>query len=164
MAALTEEFRNDGALINALTGLGTTRSKIESARVGHGQVLSESEINALYTYGLVRRIVDDVANECTRELTSIKLGAELEVDENEILPPFDEYLKQSYFHHALSEVVKYQRLYGGGGLLLLCDDGQSPDMPVDETKLRAVVDYIPLSRYELIPTDFTITDYSKPEF
>ena len=164
MVAVTEEFRQDGALINALTGLGTSKAKIESVRVGHGQVLSESEINALYTYGLVRRIIDDVANECTRELTTIKLGAELEVDENEILPPFDEYLKQSYFHHALSEVVKYQRLYGGGGLLLLCDDGQSPDMPVDETKLRAVVDYIPLSRHELIPTDFTITDYSKPEF
>ena len=156
--------RMDGALINALTGLGTARSKIETTRIGYQQLISQTELETLYTYGLTRRIVDSVANECTRELTTLKLGAELEVDENEILPPFDEYLKQTYFHHALSEVVKYQRLYGGAGLLLLCDDGLQPDEPVDETKLRAVVDYIPLSRYELIPEDVTITDYSKPEF
>lgn len=164
MAVTTEEYRNDGALVNALTGLGTTKAKIQHTQVGYGQVITESEVNALYTYGLVRRIVDDIANECTRELATIKLGAELQVQENDILPPFDEYLKQTYFHHALSEVVKLQRLYGGAGLLLLCDDGLDPSEPVDETRLRAVTDYIPLSRYELIPTDFTITDYSKPEF
>ena len=84
MAASTEKFRNDaairtdGALINALTGLGTTKAKIEYARVGHAQVLSQVEVEQLYTYGLVRRIVDSVANECTRELTTLKLGAELE--------------------------------------------------------------------------------------
>ena len=157
-------MRQDGALINALTGLGTTKSKIETTRIGYTQLVSQTELETLYSYGLVRRIVDAIANECTRELTTIKLGAELDVDENDILPPFDEYLKQTYFHHALSEVVKYQRLYGGAGLLLLCDDGLQPDEPVDETKLRAVVDYIPLSRYELIPEDVTITDYSRPEF
>ena len=158
------QIRNDGALINALTGLGTARSKIENTRIGYAQLLSQVELETLYQFGLPRRIVDAIANECTRELVTIKLGAELEVDENDILPPFDENLKQSYFHHALSEVTKYQRLYGGAGLLLLCDDGLPPDQPVDETNLRAVVDYIPLSRYELIPEDFTITDYSKPEF
>ena len=170
MAEFTDDYRNDGqvrndgALINALTGLGTTKSKIEYARVGTAQLISQTEVEQLYSYGLVRRIVDAIANECTRELSTIKLGAELEVDENDILPPFDENLKQTYFHHALAEVVKLQRLYGGAGLLLLCDDGQEPDQPVDETKLRAVVDYIPLSRYELIPEDFTITDYSNPEY
>ena len=164
MAATSENYREDGALINALTGLGTTKAKIEHTRVGYGQILSQTELEQLYTYGLTRRIVDSVANECTRELTTIKLGAELEVDENEILPPFDEFLRQTYFHHALSEVCKYQRLYGGAGLLLLCDDGRLPEEPVDETNLRAITDYIPLSRYELIPDDVTITDYSKPEF
>ena len=164
MSEVTDSYRNDGALINALTGLGTTKAKIENTRIGYAPAFSQVEAETLYQYGLTRRIVDAVANECTRELTTIKLGAEIEADENEILPPFDEFLKASYFHHALSEVVKLQRLYGGAGLLLLCDDGLPPDQPVDETKLRAVVDYIPLSRYELVPQDFTITDYSKPEF
>ena len=164
MAEVTEQYRNDGALINALTGLGTTKSKIEYAQVGKMQLLDQTEAEVLYTYGLTRRIVDDIANECTRELTTLKLGDELEVEENDILPPFDEFLKQTYFHHALSEVVKYQRLYGGAGLLLLVDDGLPPDEPVDETRIRAINDYIPLSRYELIPEDFTITDYSNPNF
>ena len=165
MEKATDSYRNDGALINALTGLGTTKAKIETTRVGYAPAFSQTEAETLYQYGLVRRIVDSVANECTRELTTLKLGAELEVNENDILPPFDEYLKQTYFHHALSEVVKLQRLYGGAGLLLLCDDGQDdPEMPVDETRLIAVRDYIPLSRWELIPEDFTITDYSNPEY
>lgn len=168
MAAVSENFRNsvrsDGALINALTGLGTTKSKIEYAKVGHAQGLPQTELEQLYSYGLVRRIVDSIADECTREVVTIKLGDEIDVQENEILPKFDEYLKQTYFHHALSEVVKYQRLYGGAGLLLLVDDGLEPDQPVDETKIRAVNDYIPLSRFEIIPEDFTITDYSNPEY
>ena len=161
---MEEQIRSDGVLINALTGLGTTKAKIENTRVGYGQVLSQTEAETLYTYGLTRRIVDDIANECTRELTTLKLGDELQVQENDILPPFDEYLKQTYFHHALSEVVKLQRLYGGAGLLLLVDDGLPAEEPVDESNIRAINDYIPLSRYELIPQDFSITDYSKPEY
>ena len=46
--------------------------------------------------------------------------------------------------------------------VMLVDDGLPPEEPVDETKIRAVNDFIPLSRYELIPEDFTITDYSNP--
>ena len=170
MAETSDSFRNDaaarldGALVNALTGLGTSKAKIEHTKVGLAPSLGQTEIEALYEHGLTRRIVDCVADEATRELVTIKLGAEINVPENEILTPFEEYLKQTYFHHALSEVVKYQRLYGGGGLLLLCDDGLEPEDPVDESKLRSVVECIPLSRYELIPEDVTITDYSRPEF
>ena len=71
------------------------RSKVEATRIGYQQLVSQTELETLYTYGLVRRIVDAVANECTRELTTLKLGAELEVNENDILPPFDEHLKQT---------------------------------------------------------------------
>ena len=90
MSEVTDSYRNDGALINALTGLGTTKAKIENTRIGYAPAFSQVEAETLYQYGLTRRIVDAVANECTRELTNIKLGAEIEADENEILPPFDE--------------------------------------------------------------------------
>ena len=171
MSSTTEEFRNDaelrtdGALINSLTGLGTTKDKQVYTRVsGRWQTLSQSEAEVLYTYGLPRRIIDSVANECTKHLTTVKLGDEVEVNEIDWLPQFDEFLKVTEFHQRLSEVVKLQRLYGGAGLVLLIDDGRLPEEPVDENNIRAVNDYIPLSRYELIPEDFTITDYSRPEF
>ena len=163
MSSTTEEFRNDaqlrtdGALINSLTGLGTTKDKQAYTRVsGRWQTLSQTEAEVLYTYGLPRRIIDSVANECTKHLTTVKLGDEVEVNEIDWLPQFDEFLKVTEFHQRLSEVVKLQRLYGGAGLVLLIDDGRLPEEPVDENNIRAVNDYIPLSRYELIPEDFTI--------
>ncbi|MAB74922.1 MAG: hypothetical protein CMO47_00465 [Verrucomicrobiales bacterium] len=156
------QSRNDGALINVLTGLGTNKSKIEATRVGHAQLASQTELESLYTYGLVRRIVDSVANECTKKRTTLELGDETVRQENDILPRFDEFLKQNEFHQKLSEVIKLQRLYGGAGLVLLIDDGLQPEEPVDETRIRGVNDFIPLSRHELTPQDFTITDYSRP--
>ena len=158
------ELRQDGALVNALTGLGTAKGKIEHTRVAGTQQLGQTEAEALYTYGLPRRIIDAVANECTKHLTTIKLGDETESNEIDWLPQFDEFLKGTEFHARLSEVVKLQRLYGGAGLVMLIDDGRLPEEPVDEANIRAITDYIPLSRYELIPEDFTITDYSRPEF
>ncbi|MFZ9408374.1 MAG: anti-CBASS protein Acb1 family protein, partial [Burkholderiaceae bacterium] len=59
-------------------------------------------------------------------------------------------------------VVKLPRLYGGAGLVLLVDDGLPEEEPVDPARIRAIRGYIPLSRHNLIPEDFSITDYSKP--
>ena len=156
------EQRFDGALINTLTGLGTSKSKETHIRVGGIQVLSQPELDALYTYGLIRRIVDSIANEVTKKLTTVEVGDETEAEEIEWLPQFDEFLKQTEFHQAFSEVIKYQRLYGGAGLVLLIDDGLPPEEPVDETRIRSINGYVPLSRHELIPDDVTFIDYSRP--
>lgn len=156
------EVRADGALINALTGLGTRKSKVTHTRVGGVQLLSQPELNALYSYGLIRRVVDSIADEVTKRLTTVELGDQTIENEIDWLPQFDEFLKQTEFHQAFSEVVKYQRLYGGAGLVLLIDDGLPPEEPVDESRIRAINGYVPLSRYELIPDDVTYIDYSKP--
>ena len=156
------EVRNDGALINALTGLGTSKAKINAVRVGTKPVLTQTELETLYAHGITRRIVDSVANECTKHRATVELGDETEVETIDWVPQFDELLKVTEFHQALSEVVKLQRLYGGAGLVLLIDDGRPPEEEVDFANIRSVAGYVPLSRYELIPEDFTITDYSKP--
>ena len=156
------EVRNDGALVNALSGLGTSKSKITHTGVGTKSILSQVELETLYTHGLVRRIVDSVANESTKNRTTVELGDETEEETIEWVPKFDELLKDTQFHHRLSEVVKLQRLYGGAGLVMLIDDGRLPEEEVDWANIRSINDYIPLSRYELIPENYTITDYSKP--
>lgn len=156
------EVRNDGALMNALTGLGTSKSKITHTKVGTKSLLSQEEVEVLYTYGIVRRIVDAVANECTKHRTKLELGDQTENGTLDWVPLFDEYLKNTQFHYRLAEVVKLQRLYGGAGLVMLIDDGRQPEEEVDYANIKSINDYIPLSRYELIPSDFTITDYSKP--
>ena len=156
------QVRSDGALINAISGLGTSKSKITHTQVGTKSLLSQTELESLYTHGIVRRIVDSVGNECTKNRTTVELGDETEVETIDWVPQFDEFLKETQFHQRLSEVVKLQRLYGGAGLVMLIDDGRLPEEEVDWANIRSINDYVPLSRYELIPEDFTITDYSRP--
>lgn len=155
--------RNDGALVNVLTGMGlASKDKTVSTVVGSRTFLAEAELEALYTHGIPRRYVDAISDEILRHRTTIALGGDDQPNANDLISSFEEYLKVTQFHHALAEVIKLQRLYGGAGLVLLIDDGLPEEEPVDVTRIRAVRGYVPLSRYELIPEDFTITDYSKP--
>jgi phage-related protein (TIGR01555 family) len=158
-----DTFRNDGALVNVLSGMGlTTKDKTVATSVGSKAILSEGELEALYAHGIPRRYVDAISDEILRHRSTIKLGGDEQENANDLIATFEEYLKVTQFHHAFAEVVKLQRLYGGAGLVLLIDDGLAPEEPVDPARIRAVRGYVPLSRHELIPEDFSITDYTKP--
>ena len=159
----TDTFRNDGALVNVLTGMGlSSRDKTTATSVAAKAFLSEAELEALYSHGVPRRYVDAIADEILRHRTTIVLGSDTEPDANDTISSFETYLQATQFHYALSEVVKLQRLYGGAGLVLLIDDGLPEEEPVDLKRIRSVRGFVPLSRHELIPEDFSITDYSKP--
>ena len=154
--------RNDGALVNVLTGMGmSAKDKTKGTQVGSVLMLAESELETLYLHGVPRRYVDAIADEILRHRATITLGGD-DPRANDAIQTFEEYLKATQFHQALAEVIKLQRLYGGAGLVLLIDDGLEPEEPVNTARIRAIRGYIPLSRYALIPEDFNITDYSKP--
>lgn len=158
----TETFRNDGALVNVLTGMGLpSKDKTTATAVSAKYFLTEGELEALYMHGIPRRYVDCIADEILRHRATITIGGN-DPAAQDVITGFDEFLKVTQFHTALSEVIKLQRLYGGAGLVLLIDDGLPEYEPVDVARIRAVRGYIPLSRHALIPEDFTVTDYSKP--
>ena len=140
----------------------TTKDKTVATSVGARPILTEGELEALYIHGIPRRYVDSISDEILRHRTTITLGGDQAKQDTDLIGTFEEYLKATQFHHAFAEVVKLQRLYGGAGLVLLIDDGQSEEEPVDTARIRSVQGYVPLSRHELIPEDFSITDYSKP--
>jgi phage-related protein (TIGR01555 family) len=159
---ITDNTRNDGALVNVLTGMGVAgKDKTVTTSVTAKYLLSEAELEILYNAGIPRRYVDSIADEILRHRVTVTLGAAAAADADTV-PKFDKYLRDTQFHQALAEVVKLQRLYGGAGMVLLIDDGQEASDPVDINRIKAVRGYIPLSRHELIPEDFTVTDYSKP--
>jgi phage-related protein (TIGR01555 family) len=161
--AASEEFRNDGALVNALTGLGVpAKDKTAATKVGFQLLLTEAELESLYTSGIPRRYVDAIADEILRHRPTITLGGDSEDGASDLITNFEQFLQATQFALALSEVIKLQRLYGGAGLVLLIDDGGQPDEPVELNRIRAVRGYVPLSRHELIPEDVSITDYSRP--
>ena len=165
MSQLTsEEFRNDGALVNVLTGMGmSSKDRTTFTGIATPSFLGQSDLEALYSHGIPRRYVDAISDEILRHRTTITLGGDEDPNANDTISAFEEFLKNSQFHQALAEVIKLQRLYGGAGLVLLIDDGvEDPSEPVNTNNIRGINGYIPLSRWELLPEDFTITDWSKP--
>jgi phage-related protein (TIGR01555 family) len=138
-----------------------SKDKTLSTRIASKSLLSEADLEALYAQGVPRRFVDAIPDSILRHQATITLGGD-DPGANDLIRTFEEQLKATQFHQALSEVVKLQRLYGGAGLVLLVDDGLPEEEPVDLGRIRSVRGYIPLSRYALIPEDFSITDYSKP--
>ena len=144
--------------------MGTAaKDRTVSTTIRNNALLGEAELEALYINGIPRRYVDAISDEILRHQVTIKLGGD-ESTANDVITSFEEYLKNAGFHQALSEVIKLQRLYGGAGMVMLIDDGLDPSEPVDPNRIRAIRGFVPLSRHELIPEDFSITDYSKPEF
>ena len=137
------------------------KDKTTATSVGSSYLLTQGELEALYSHGVPRRYVDAIADEILRHRATITIGGD-DPAAQDAITGFEEYLKNTQFHAALSEVIKLQRLYGGAGLVLLIDDGLPEDEPVDASRIRAIRGYVALSRHELIPEDFTITDWSKP--
>lgn len=141
-----------------------SRDKTTFTSIDPKSFLAQTDLESLYGHGIPRRYVDAISDEILRHRTTITLGGDDEAKANDTITAFEEYLKATQFHQALAEVVKLQRLYGGAGLVLLIDDGLPEDEPVDLARIRAIRGYVPLSRWELIPEDFNITDWSKPTY
>lgn len=161
--APSDNYRNDGALVNALTGLGVpAKDKTTATSVRFQSLLTEAELESLYTNGIPRRYVDAIGDEILRHRPTVVLGGDNTSDNSDLVAKFNQTLQASQFYFALAEVIKLQRLYGGAGLVLLVDDGGQPDEPVELSRIRGIRGYIPLSRHELIPEDVSITDYSRP--
>ena len=160
---VTPEVRDDGALVNLFSGAGVPgRDRKLGNQVALARFLSEAELEQLYLSGLIRRFVDAIPEAMLRHHPTIKLSSE--EDTKDTVSAFETFLKDTQFAPALCEVMRLQRIYGGAGLVLLIDDGLAADQPVDINRIRAVRGYAPLSRHELIPSDLSFNDYSKPEF
>lgn len=161
---LLEDHRYDGALVNVLTGMGTsTRDKTLATSVRAQNLLARPDLEHLYMSGIPRRYVDAIADEMLRHLVTITLGTNDDPKTADIIPNFETFLQATHFHRRLIEVIKLQRLYGGAGLVLLIDDGLDASEPVDVRRIRGIRDFIPMSRWELIPFNVTAVDYSKPD-
>ena len=127
MSEPVSQERQDGALVNVLTGMGlASKDKTVNTSIGFKAWLTEGELEALYRHGIPRRYVDAIADEILRHKTTVVLGAQDDGTNKEIIESFETYLKNIQFHAALSEVIKLQRLYGGAGIVMLVDDGLEP--------------------------------------
>ena len=159
---MDSDIRNDGVLVNAITGLGTKKDKSEYFALRSPKQLSEAELEALYYDPLCRRVIDIYAEAAVTEQPTIKLGEETE-DYDGILKSFENYLEEIDFYAYIEETLKLQRIYGGAALFLVLDDGLEPSEPVVPERVRGIADLVPLSRREIVPHDYNYLNYRKPE-
>ena len=158
--AVADGIRADG-LQNVFTGMGTSRDKTTRTTIKPVTFMGHEDLEGLYAHWLMRRVVDLVADESTRQGFEILFGGEgvnaetlsgveQAIEDLEVLPFFN-------------EAAKTSRLYGGSALLLYIDDGRPSDMPVDKTNIRAVEGMDCLDRHQIAPiiSEDSLYDYSK---
>ena len=124
--------------------------------------MSDSELEALYFDPLCRRVVDVFAEAALAKRPTLKFGEELE-GHDQIIRSFEKYLADTESFFFIEEALKLQRIYGGSVLFMVCDDGLSPDQPLDPSRVRQITDLVPLSKREIKPDNFSYLDYRAPE-
>ena len=125
-------FRLDG-WANTITGLGQKQDKSKYTTFGDLNVIPDEDLGAIYmTDGLGGRIIDIVADDMTREWIDLEGASE---KDEEIIE--DEMIRLSA-EEKFNEAIKWQRLYGGSLLIIGAMDGQTPDKPLRENRIKNI--------------------------
>jgi uncharacterized protein len=161
--ARADGVRSDG-LQNVFTGMGTSRDKTTRTTIKPVTFMGHEDLEGLYAHWLMRRIVDLVADECTREGFEILFGGE--GVNAETLSGVEQSIEDLQILPSFNEAAKTSRLYGGSALLLYIDDGRPSDMPVDKANIRAVEGMDCLDRHQIAPiiNEDSLYDYSKATY
>ena len=125
----TEEIRQDGVLINALTGMGLQQDRNRYTGIATPEFLTEIELDSLYLNSwLCRRVVDVVASEATRNGWDIGLGVETKKarKQSDALVAAGDKLR---IRKHLATAVRMARLHGGAAVIMLIEEGGAPAKP-----------------------------------
>ncbi len=125
--------RSDG-YAEAFTGLGTSRDRSTFVRAKSAFLLQQTELSDMYlSDGFARKIVDVVAEECTR--AGIELGG------------FKDESMKDYVQSKLQELnamphmnssLRWSRLYGGAVIIYGLNDGGMLDAPLNEDGIKDI--------------------------
>ena len=157
-----DNFRSDNinsdGWINVLTGLGVCgRDKKQNGFFRITQIFNRSELDQMYrSDGILRLVIDIFAQEMIRQ------GWELEGDsDGEIVAKLEE-LK---INEAMTNLIKWARLFGGSVCIIGIADGLPLDQPVDERTLRDVQWLRVFDRYQAYSRDGTFeSDLNSPNY
>lgn len=152
------------SISNYLSSLGNPG--VDSGSSGRPSLatrLHPHELEVLYLQNdLGGIIVDEIVDEAFRE------GYRVAVDgDTEATDPAAEWTKRLLIPETVALGAKWGRLYGGGFVLMVLDDGLDPSVAVDLTKIQSVVNLVDLDRYEVTPhrwdKDIKSTTFGEPD-
>lgn len=159
--ATNAEIKNDG-WANLFTSVGTSRDPLMSSMYSRDSMLSREEVESMYVGdGIGRRIIDVPAEELTRQW--LKIDGE---EGGDILDAFEEIGLQA----SITDGLRWARLYGGAIGVLIVDDGNTLEIPLNEKAVRSVEKLHIYDRHQVTWTtsdlvqDPSRKDFGEPEF
>ena len=156
--------RWDG-FVNVCTGLGGSKDKRLGARFQDPGRLDPATLESLFNNNdLAAKICSIYPEEALRQGFALEIGgAKPEKKEETILTKLNELGGVK----ALLEGATWGRCFGGGGIFVGADDGQSPEMPLNEGRIRSLNFLTVFNRRDLeIQTFYDnpfAADFGKPE-
>ena len=158
-----ESLRVDG-LVNALTGMNTSRDKSRYTTTSPIVFLTQEELENLYSEWIPKRIVDIVAEQATRKGFKVLFGGEGAAAE--VVTGIEQVIEDLYILENLGLACKNARLFGGSVILLYIDDGRAADQPVDKRNIRSIEGLEVLDRWQIAPVinEEALYDYSKATY
>ncbi|MEB3319312.1 MAG: anti-CBASS Acb1 family protein [Cyanobium sp.] len=146
------EERQDGVLVNALTGMGTTRDRTTATFIGAPEFLNQSDLDSLYLNSwLCRKVVNLWASEATRMGWDIALGDDSKKarKQSDDLVAAGERLR---LRKHVRRAVQLARHQGGAVLILMVDDGvQDFAEPINWRRLKRINGLYALDRWRIWP-------------
>jgi phage-related protein (TIGR01555 family) len=154
--------RFDDGLMNALTGLGQHKRDSRTAADWRFEPLTQEQLEAMYRMSdTAATIVDEPVNEMFRRGFDLLVG---EGDESQQVGQ-DTFarLDETDFLERLAEGMRWARAYGGAVNFIGADDGQEPDQPLAEDRIRKFDSLTTLTPREIRPVVFE-SDLKSPRY
>lgn len=146
------EERQDGVLINALTGMGTTRDRTTATMIAPPEFLNQADLDGLYLNSwLCRKVVNLWASEATRMGWDIALGDDSKKarKQSDDLVAAGERLR---LRKHVRRAVQLARHQGGAVLIMLVDDGVKDfAKPINWRNLRRIRGLYALDSWRIWP-------------
>jgi uncharacterized protein len=144
--------------INALTGLGTLRDKLEYFTVSRGVPLNDNELDTLYnTSDMASRICDAVPDEMLRQGFEVNVDADEdneEGDAQEITSGMHMRCDELGVREKYNEAMAWARLFGGSAIYVGADDGQDPREPLNIDGIKSLAFLNVMDKRTLKPLTF----------
>ncbi len=151
--------RSDG-YAEAFTGLGTSRDRSTFVKAKSAFLLQQQELADMYlSDGFARKIVDVVAEECTRA------GIYIEGIEDDVV---QSKLQELNAMTHMNSALRWARLFGGSVIIYGVNDGGTLDTPLNEYGIKSVEFIRVYDRFQAtIQTRYSDPlneNYGNPEF
>lgn len=143
-------------LMNVASGLGTGSSKRAHNLWSYPVLQDWQRFESVYASSwLARNIVDCIAEDATREWREIKCKDADKVREEE---------DRLQLPAKVLEAIKWARLYGGAGILMITDQPLDRPLNINAIQKGGLKNLVVLDRFYLTPEATPILDPASPDF